>query len=165
MISSRLGSRSLRSFADTSLRSLPRFGFCCSNMPRACSMTPVTTGCSTVVVARKVRISFAIASEAAVGVGCASGPGACARAGPANTATASPAATNMRMVMAAVIDLLPLDTMVSGSLDDAYGVGAGKDGGVSQADEQAVLDHAGNGRQPGDERLRIADPAERRVED
>src|SRR5215470_20329386 len=55
--------------------------------------------------------------------------------------------------------------MLTGPLDDAYAAGARKDGGVSQADEQAVLDHAGNGRKPGGERLRIVDPAERRVED
>ncbi len=49
-------------------------------------------------------------------------------------------------------------------LDDADAVGSGEDGGLREPDEQPVLDHAGNGREPVGQRPRIGNPLERGIE-
>src|SRR5258706_13491922 len=51
------------------------------------------------------------------------------------------------------------------ALDDADAAGAGKNERGCEADEEAVLDHARHHRQPGGERGRIADHAERTIVD
>src|SRR5258708_33217974 len=48
---------------------------------------------------------------------------------------------------------------VGGGLsDDANPVGARQNGGLREPDEQSVLDHAGNAREPIGKRARIGDP-------
>src|SRR5262245_10479799 len=154
MIWSRRGENSVRSLPATSLRSLNRPGLLGRIAFFVLSIMPGMSGSNIAVAPLTASNSFAVATA----VGC------CARAGAVPAMHRNVSTVSARRASLVTVMKSSLRETRSGPLDDAHAVRPCDDSGSRDVNEQAVLDHPGNGGKMPGKQYRLDNPLEREIE-